>query len=190
MIGSKHVMNGNDKLIGKVDLMKANESQGVDNSLDRDKFINLKNQERMIIQSVVANRNGMLETPSGYGVNMNSIEKAIKVIINLKLEVKLGQLMRICPQLRGMVEKSSIKMKEDQAVDDCKVATKVKDFDEAMPVVQVRVRKFEVKDVLLKVGSKVNIISKSLRKKLGFRRLQSLHLWCEWLTNIRCNQLV
>jgi len=190
MIGSKHVMNGNDKLMGKVDLMKANESQGVDNSLDRDKFINLKNQERMIIQSVVANRNGMLETPSGYGVNMNSIEKAIKVIINLKLEVKLGQLMRICPQLRGMVEKSSIKMKEDQAVDDCKVATKVKDFDEAMPVVQVRVRKFEVKDVLLKVGSKVNIISKSLRKKLGFRRLQSLHLWCEWLTNIRCNQLV
>jgi hypothetical protein len=70
---------------------------------------------------------------------MNSIAKAIKVIMNLKLEVKLGQLMRICPQLRGMVEKSSIKMKEDQVVDDCKVATKVKDFDQAMPIVQVRV---------------------------------------------------
>jgi hypothetical protein len=26
MIGSKHIMNGNDKLIGTVDLMKANES--------------------------------------------------------------------------------------------------------------------------------------------------------------------
>jgi hypothetical protein len=137
MIGSKHVMNGSDKLTGKVNLMKANESQGVDNSLDRDKFIYLKNQEKMTIQSVVANRNGMLETSNGYGVNTNSIAKAIKVIIILKLEVKLGQLMRICPQLRGMMEKSSIKMKEDQVVDVCKIATKVKDFDEVMPVVQV-----------------------------------------------------
>jgi hypothetical protein len=50
-----------------------------------------------------------------------------------------------------------------------------------MPVVQVWVWKFEVKDVLLKVGFRVNIISESLRKKLGFRRLQSLHLWREWL---------
>jgi hypothetical protein len=33
--------------------------------------------------------------------------------MNSKLEVKLGQLIKICPQLRGMVEKSSIKMKED-----------------------------------------------------------------------------
>jgi hypothetical protein len=55
----------------------------------------------------------MFETPNGYGVNMNSVAKAIEVIMNLKLEVKLGQLMKICPQLKGMVENSSIKMKED-----------------------------------------------------------------------------
>jgi hypothetical protein len=67
----------------------------------------------MTIQSVVANRNGMFETPNGYGINTNLVAKATKVIMNSKLDVKLGQLMRICPQLRGMVEKSSIKMKED-----------------------------------------------------------------------------
>jgi hypothetical protein len=65
MIGSKHVMNGNDKLTGKVDLMKANESQGVDNSLDRDKFIYLKNQKRMTIQSAMANQNGCLRHRMG-----------------------------------------------------------------------------------------------------------------------------
>jgi hypothetical protein len=72
----------------------------------------------------------MFETPNGYGVNMNSIAKAIEIIMILKLEVKLGQLMKICPQLRGMVEKSLIKMKEDQVADVCKEITKVEDFDE------------------------------------------------------------
>jgi hypothetical protein len=57
--------------------------------------------------------------------------------MNLKLQVKLGQLMRICLQLRGMVKKFLIKMKEDQVANVCKVAIKVEDFDEAMPIVQV-----------------------------------------------------
>ncbi len=48
----------------------------------------------------------MFETVNGYGVNMNLVAKATKVIVNSKLEVKLGQMMRICLQLRGMVEKS------------------------------------------------------------------------------------
>jgi hypothetical protein len=48
--------------------------------------------------------------------------------MNLKLEVKLGQLMRICLQLRGMVEKSLIKMREDQVANVCKITTKVKDL--------------------------------------------------------------
>ncbi len=59
MMGSNHVMNGSDKSIGKVNLMKASESQGVDNSLDKEKSTCLKNQDK--IQSVVANRNGMFE---------------------------------------------------------------------------------------------------------------------------------
>jgi hypothetical protein len=59
-----------------------------------------------------------------------------------------------------------------------------------MLVVQVQVGKFEVKDVLLDDGSRMNIISKSLRKKLGLKKPQSLHLWCEWLTNERSSQLV
>ncbi len=84
----------------------------------------------------------------------------------------MGQLMRICPQLRGMVEKSLIKMKEDQVANVCKITTKVEDFDEVMPIVQVRVGKFEVKDMLLDGGSSVNIISKSLKRKLRLKRLQ------------------
>ncbi len=63
-------------------------------------------------------------------------------------------------------------MKEDQVVDVCKITTKVEDFDEVMPVVQVWAGKFEVRDVLLNGGSIVNIISKSLRKKFGLKRLQ------------------
>jgi len=49
------------------------------------------NQNKMTIQSVVANQDGMVETLNGYGINMNSVAKATKVIMNLKLEVKLGQ---------------------------------------------------------------------------------------------------
>ncbi len=45
----------------KVNLTKANESQGVDNNLDNEKLTCLKNQAIMTIQSVVANRNGMFE---------------------------------------------------------------------------------------------------------------------------------
>jgi hypothetical protein len=43
-----------------------------------------------------------------------------------------------------------------------------------MPIVQVWMRKFEVKDVLLDGGSKMNIIFESLKKKLGLRRPQSI----------------
>jgi hypothetical protein len=108
MIGSKHIMNGSDNSTRKVDLMKASESQGVDNSLDKEKLTCLKNQDKMTIYrySGVANQDGMFETSNGYEVHTNLVAKATKVIMNLKLDVKLGQLMRICPQLRGMVENS------------------------------------------------------------------------------------
>jgi hypothetical protein len=81
--------------------------------------------------------------------------------MNLKLEVKLGQLVRICPRLKGMLEKSLIKMKLNHVVDVCKITTKVEDFDEVMPIIQIWVGKFVVRDVLLDGGSGVNIISKS-----------------------------
>jgi hypothetical protein len=48
--------------------------------------------------------------------------------------------------------------------------TKVEDFDEALPVVQVRVGKFRVRDVLLNDKSSVNIIFESLKKKLVLRK--------------------
>jgi hypothetical protein len=61
-----------------------------------------------------------------------------KMMMTLKLGVKLGQLLRICPQLMKMMEKSLMKMKPNQVMDVCKVNTvKAKDFDEAIPVVQV-----------------------------------------------------
>jgi hypothetical protein len=93
--------------------MKENESQGVDNGLDKDKSTRLKNQDKMTTHNVVANRDERFETSNGYGVNMNLVAKVTKVIMNSKLEVKLGQLIKICPQLKEMVEKSLIKMKRD-----------------------------------------------------------------------------
>jgi len=89
----------------------------------------------MIIQNVATNQNKMFEIVNG--VNMNLVAEATKIIMNSKLEMKLGQMMRICLQLRGMVEKSSIKMKEDHVAYACKVTTKVEDFDETMPIVQI-----------------------------------------------------
>ncbi len=133
----------------------------------------LKNQDKMTIQSVMANQDGMVETLNGSRINMNLVAKATKVIMNLKLKVKLKHLMIICPQLRGMVETSLVKMKEDQVANVCKVITKVEDFDEVMPVVQVRVGKFEIRDVLFNGGSSVNIISKSLKRKLELKKPQS-----------------
>jgi hypothetical protein len=110
-------------------------------------------------------------------VENNSLPKCDHVLpemmMTLKLEVKLGQLLRICPQLMKMMEKSLMKMKTNQVTNVCKVNTvKVEDFDEAIPIVQVRVGKFEIKDVLLDGRSDVNIISKSLRNKLGLRKPQ------------------
>ncbi len=89
----------------------------------------------------------------------------LEMMMTLKLEIKLGQLLKICRQL--------MKMKTNQVMDVCKVTTiEVEDFDEAIPVVQVQVGNFEVRDVLLDRGSSVNIILESLRKKLELRKLQ------------------
>jgi hypothetical protein len=87
------------------------------------------------------------------------------------IEVKLRQLRKICPQLGEMMTESLLKMGEARIVDVYKVTTIiVEDFDETILLVQVRIGKFRVKDVLLDNGSSVNIISKSLRKKLGLRK--------------------
>ncbi len=75
-MGSNHIMNGSGKSTRKVNLMKASESHGVDNNLNQENLTCLNNQNRMTIQSVVANGNGMFETSNGYGVNMNLVRKA------------------------------------------------------------------------------------------------------------------
>ncbi len=70
------------------------------------------------------------------------------------------------------MKKSLIKMKELQVVDVYKVTTKIEDFDEAMPIVQVWVEKLGVRDVLPNGRFGVNTIFESLRKKLRLRRPQ------------------
>jgi predicted component of type VI protein secretion system len=58
-------------------------------------------------------------------------------------------------------------------IDVRKVTTiKIKNFNEAMLVIQVRIRKFGIWNVLLDEGSNVNIISESLRKKIKLRKPQ------------------
>ncbi len=60
------------------------------------------------------------------------------------------------------------RMKGREVIDVCKVTTaKVEDFDEAMPIVQIRIGKLGVMDVLLNGGFRVNVISKRDRKKIG-----------------------
>jgi len=71
------------------------------------------------------------------------------------------------------MDKYLLKMIEPQMNDVCKVTTiKIKDFDEVLLIVQVQIGKFGVWDVLLDGRCSVNIISKSLRKKIGLRKLQ------------------
>jgi hypothetical protein len=67
--------------------------------------------------------------------------------------------------------KSLLKMEEVQIADVCKITTiKIEDFDEAILVVQARVGKFGIRDVLLDNRSNVNIIFKSLRKKFRLKK--------------------
>ncbi len=88
--------------------------------------------------------------------------------MNLKLEVKLRKLLKICPQLR--LRNYLLKMKEPQVTDVCKVTTmKIIFFYETMVVVQVQVGIFEV---LLDGRFDVNISLESLRKKLRLRKPQ------------------
>ncbi len=85
----------------------------------------------------------------------------------------------------GIIDENLSSIKGDGGKDVCKVTTKVEDFDEAMPIVQVQVGNLEVRDVLLNGGFHVNIIFENLRKNFNW-----FHLWCKWPTNGRCNQLV
>jgi hypothetical protein len=49
-----------------------------------------------------------------------------KFMMNSKMEMKLGQLLKIPPQLKEMMIKSLLKMEEAQIVDVCKfIATKI-----------------------------------------------------------------
>ncbi len=66
--------------------------------------------------------------------------------------------------------KSLLKMGEVQIANVYKITTKVEGFDEAIPVVQVCIGKFGVRDVLLNDKSSVNIIFESLKKKLVLRK--------------------
>jgi hypothetical protein len=81
-------------------------------------------------------------------------------------------------------------MKEEHIPDVCKVGTHYKnDFDEVMPVVQVSIGNYEIMDVLLDCGSKVNIISEHLQKKLALKKPQSTPFMVK-MTNQRKVQLV
>jgi hypothetical protein len=44
------------------------------------------------------------------------------------------------------------------------------DFDKVMPIVQVSIKNCEIMDILLDGGSRMNIISKHIRRKLGLKK--------------------
>jgi hypothetical protein len=47
----------------------------------------------------------------------------LEMMMTLKLEVKLGQLLKICPQLMKMMEKFLMQMKTNQVTDVCEINT-------------------------------------------------------------------
>jgi hypothetical protein len=51
---------------------------------------------------------------------MENFGELSKLMMNFKFEVKLGQLLRICPQLRKMTKKSLLKIQKTQVVNVCK----------------------------------------------------------------------
>jgi len=62
-------------------------------------------------------------------------------------------------------------MQDEHVLDLCKVGTHHKnDFDEVIPVVQVCIGNYEIMDVLLNSGLRINIIFKQLRRKLGLKK--------------------
>jgi hypothetical protein len=81
----------------------------------------------------------------------------------MKIEVKLGELIKICPQLQKILTKFFLRMQKERVADVCKVGTQHKnDFDEVMPIVQISIANYEIMDFLLDGGSRVNIIFEHL----------------------------
>ncbi len=92
-------------------------------------------------------------------------------IFNMKMEVKLGKLINIFPQLQKNISKILFEDGNFFVLDVCKIGTHHKnDFDESMLVVQVSIGNCEIMDVLLDGGSGINIIFEHLRKKLGLKK--------------------
>jgi len=90
-------------------------------------------------------------------------------IFNMKMDVKLGQLIKICPQLQNILAKF-LKM-EEHVPHVCKVGTHHKnDFDKVMPIVQISTRNCEIMDVLFDGGFGINIISEHLWRKLSLKK--------------------
>jgi hypothetical protein len=93
----------------------------------------------------------------------------------MKIEVKLGQLIKIFPQLKKILAKFFLRMQKEHALDVCKVGTHHKnDFDEVLHVVQVCIGNCEIVDVLLNNGFKINIIYEHMRRKLDLNKPQSM----------------
>jgi hypothetical protein len=94
-------------------------------------------------------------------------------ISNMKMG-KLGQLIKICPQLRKILTKKFLKMEDEHGPFVCKVGTHHKnDFDEVMPIVQMSIGNCEIMDVLLDGNFKINIIFEHLQRKLGLKKPHS-----------------
>jgi len=92
-------------------------------------------------------------------------------IFNMKMEVKLGKLIKICPQLQKVLTKFFLKMQEEHVSNVCRVGTHHKnDFNEVMPIVQIFIGNCEIMDVLLDGGYGINIIFEHLQKKLGLKK--------------------
>ncbi len=100
----------------------------------------------------------VIEQQFGIKENLIILERKLEKMfndqfLNVKMEVKLGQLIKICPQLRKILAKFFLRMQEEHVPNVCRIGTHHKnDFDKVMPVVQVCIGNYEIMDVLLDGG--------------------------------------
>ncbi len=98
-------------------------------------------------------------------------------MLKISYTLNLGQLLQIAPKLKKYVWQK-LKPKKTQNLSKAtiekqvgslvpKVVTTVVVIDNHMVIIQVQIGKNTIEDVLLDVGSKINIITKQLKLRLG-----------------------
>jgi hypothetical protein len=89
-----------------------------------------------------------------------------------KTNISIGQLLEITPYCRKqvMAALTSQEGMSERSASTYQVTTKA--FDEEMPMITVIMKNKRIPNALIDGGSRVNIITDALRKKLGLKNIE------------------